>query len=149
MYQGVSMNISDKKRFRSAYSLLISLFLFTLFFRGTWAATQTIETISPQQAAALILKEKDNHDFVILDIRTPPEFQNRHLKNAILLNYYSSTFISRLEKLDKNKIYLVYCRSGNRSGKALAVFNQLGFKHVYNMAQGIRGWEILGYPVIK
>jgi rhodanese-related sulfurtransferase len=143
------MNISKKKRFKSAYMLLVPLFIISLLIQGKWATAETIETISPKQSAELIYKEKDNPDFVILDIRTPPEFQNGHIQNGVLVDYYSRTFINRLKELDKDKIYLVYCRSGNRSGKALALFKHLGFKNVYNMAQGINGWARLGYPVVR
>ena len=143
------MNFSKKKILKSAHILFTPLFLVTLLFPGTWAAAETIETISPKQAAELVLREKENPDFVILDIRTPPEFQNGHIQSAVLVDYYAGTFISRLKQLDKDKIYLVYCRSGNRSGKALMLFNQLGFKQVYNMAQGINGWVKLGYPVMR
>jgi rhodanese-related sulfurtransferase len=143
------MNARKKNTLKSAHILFIPLFLFTLFFCKTPAIAETIETISPKQAAALVLREKDNPDFVVLDIRTPPEFKNGHLREAILLDYYSRTFVQRLQQLDKTKIYLVYCRSGNRSGKALALFNHLGFNHVYNMAEGINGWVSAGLPLIS
>ena len=143
------MNVKKARTFKSAPILLMALFLVTLFFWKTPASAETIETISPKQAAELILRENGNADFVILDIRTPPEFQGGHLQNAVLIDYYSRTFIQRLKQLDKNKIYLIYCRSGNRSSKALALFSHLGFKHVYNMADGINGWLKEGFPMIS
>ncbi len=141
------MNDSKIRIYKAASVLLIPLFFFILFLWKMPAAAEAIETISPKQAAELVLKEKGNADFVILDIRTFPEFQTGHLNRAILLDYYSSTFVEGLKQLDKNKIYLVYCRSGNRSGKALALFNQLGFEQVYNMAEGINGWIRAGFPM--
>jgi rhodanese-related sulfurtransferase len=143
------MNKKKIKTFKSAPIFLIALLLVTLLFWGTCVIAETIETISPKQAAALVLREKDNADFVILDIRTPPEFKNGHLHGAVLVDYYSRAFIPRLKQLDKSKIYLIYCRSGNRSGKALALFKHLGFNHAYNMAEGINGWQKAGSPVIR
>lgn len=99
------------------------------------------KTISPRQAADLISQKKGDNGFVILDVRTTAEFETGHLNNAILLDYYSKDFISELDRLDKTKTYLIYCRSGNRSGKTLRLIEEMGFKQVYDMAQGIIGWR--------
>ncbi len=57
-----------------------------------------------------------------------------------------AAFKAGLEKLDKSKSYGVYCRSGNRSGKAMAMMNKMGFKEVYNLEGGMKGWLKAGYP---
>ncbi len=54
-----------------------------------------------------------------------------------------------LEKLDRNKKYLLYCRSGKISGKTLKMMNKLGFKEAYNMKGGILAWSKAGYELIK
>ena len=100
-------------------------------------------------ASDLIAKHKSNTDFIILDLRTPREFKSGHIGKAILLDYYSKTFTDELKRLDKSKIYLIYCRSGNRSGKTLDLVKKMGFSHVYNMDQGIKGWRSKGFPVVK
>jgi rhodanese-related sulfurtransferase len=113
------------------------------------AANESIISISPKNAAAIIMQNKGNSDFVILDIRTPPEYKKERLLNSVQIDYYSKSFTHRLNKLDKNKTYLVYCRSGNRSGRALSIFKSMGFKNVYNMDQGINGWRRAGYPTVQ
>ena len=113
------------------------------------APTQIIENITPQEAFTLIQDNQDNPDFVILDVRTPEEFANGYIENAINLDYYSDTFRDELNKLDKNKTYLIYCRSGNRSGKALNIMEELNFREVYNMMGGIIQWEAEGFPITK
>ena len=142
------MNIRQNKKLKSAALHILLCLVLLLCWRAA-AIAEAIETISPLSAAKLIQIEKGNPDFVILDIRTPSEFQQVHLHKAFLLDFYSKTFVDDLKQLDKNKIYLVYCRSGNRSGKALALFNRLGFTRVYNMADGINGWIRAGLPVIS
>lgn len=112
-------------------------------------ASQMVTTISPKNAATLITQQKGNPAFVILDIRTPSEYSKGHLAKSILIDYYSKSFAHRLNKLDKNKTYLVYCRSGNRSGRALSIFKSMGFKNVYNMDQGINGWRRAGYSTVQ
>ena len=111
--------------------------------------TQIIENITPQEAFTLIQNNQNNPDFVILDVRTPEEFADGHIENAINLDYYSETFRDDLNKLDKNKKYLIYCRSGNRSGKALNIMEELNFREVYNMVGGIIAWEAAELPTVK
>ena len=86
-------------------------------------------------------------DAVILDVRTPMEFQSGHLENAVLLDFNNpAIFIDGLEDLDKDKRYYVYCRSGVRSAAACAMMRDRGFSAAFNLIGGIMGWE---GPVVK
>ena len=111
--------------------------------------TQIIENITPPEVFALIQDNQNNPDFVIIDVRTPEEFADGHIENAINLDYYSETFRDELNKLDKGKKYLIYCRSGNRSGKALNIMQELNFREVYNMSGGILEWQAEGLLLTK
>ncbi len=78
----------------------------------------------------------------ILDVRTPEEVAEGYIPNAINIDIYlGPDFLAELEKLDKNKNYYVYCRSGNRSGQACAIMNSLGFENAYNLEGGFMHWE--------
>ncbi|MFC1938238.1 rhodanese-like domain-containing protein [Chloroflexota bacterium] len=101
------------------------------------APAQIIENITPREAFTLIQDNEDNPDFAIIDVRTPEEFAEGHVEDAIIIDFYSESFRRELDTLDKNKTYLIYCQSGNRSGKALKIMVELGFKEVYNMSGGI------------
>ena len=103
--------------------------------------------VTPREAANIIVSMKNNPNFVLLDIRTPSEIEAGHISGARNLNFYSSTFEQDLKKLDRNKIYLIYCRSGNRSGQARAMMAGLGFSKVYDLAGGINAWNSLSYPI--
>jgi len=128
----------------------LSLLLICFWFQAcSTTNNHLLKTISPKMASDLIAKHKNNTDFIILDVRTPQEFKRGHIEKAILLDYYSKTYIDEFKRLDKSKTYLMYCRSGNRSGKILDLIKNMGFSHVYNMDQGIRGWRSLGFPVVK
>ncbi|WP_166967810.1 rhodanese-like domain-containing protein [Yeosuana marina] len=79
---------------------------------------------------------------VILDVRTDAEVAEGMIPNAIHIDIYrGQDFVSEIEKLDKNKNYYVYCRSGNRSGQACKIMNQLGFENAYNLIGGMLQWE--------
>ena len=108
-----------------------------------------IENISPGAAYGLIQENKNNPDFVILDVRTSGEFASGHIENAINLDYYSATFRDDLDKLDKDKTYVIYCHSGGRSGNALKIMEELGFMKVYNILGGISAWKAEGLPITK
>jgi rhodanese-related sulfurtransferase len=79
---------------------------------------------------------------VILDVRTPEEFDRGIIPNAINIDIYKGQgFIYLLEELDKSKSYYVYCHAGSRSAKACEVMQQLGFSTTYNLVGGISEWE--------
>jgi rhodanese-related sulfurtransferase len=110
---------------------------------------QIIENITPEEAYILIQENKDNPNFVILDVRTPEEFLGEYIENAVNLDYYSDTFRNDLDKLDKNKTYLIYCRSGRRSENALNIMKELDFREGYNMLGGIIKWKSEELPTTK
>ena len=141
----------NKYRSNPAVRLTIFFLMTALVMVATGCAVETpgLQTISPKQANQLIQKENDNADFVIIDIRTPREFNSGHIKNAKLIDYYSKNFLKEMQQLDKNKIYLIYCRSANRSTKALSLIKNMGFKSFYNMDQGIVGWIKNEYKIVK
>lgn len=79
---------------------------------------------------------------VVLDVRTDAEVAEGIIPKAIQINIYEGQgFVYKLEELDKSKNYYVYCRSGNRSGQACAIMNQLGFENAYNLVGGILEWK--------
>ena len=111
--------------------------------------TQIIEDITPEEAYDLIWNNSGNDNFVIIDVRTPGEYADGYIKDAVNIDYYSKTFIDDIDKLDKNRTYLIYCRSGGRSGGALDTMEELGFREVYNMLGGITQWESEGFSTVR
>lgn len=102
------------------------------------------------QQPAASYKNADNHTFaaemkkdnvVILDVRTPEEYAQGHIPNAILMNLHDPDFQNKIDALDKNKEYLVYCAVGGRSGKASAILSDKGFKNVINLQNGFSKWD--------
>tara|TARA_X000001036_G_scaffold254421_1_gene236885 strand:+ start:11760 stop:12065 length:306 start_codon:yes stop_codon:yes gene_type:complete len=86
------------------------------------------------------LKEVKNH--IILDVRTSEEFKEVRIPKSILLDISSPIdFMKGLEPMDKEKVYLVYCRSGNRSSRACAVMTSMGFNKTFNLVGGILEWK--------
>ena len=137
-----------KKLIAYAIPIFIICLGFVLPSLGAQDSTRII-TVSAKEAADLIDKHSGNSNFAVLDIRTPGEFQSGHLPDAILVDFYSQTFSDQLNRLDKEKSYLVYCRTGNRSTNSLGLFKKLKFDKIYHMSTGISGWKLQDLPVVK
>lgn len=84
---------------------------------------------------------------LLLDVRTPQEFEERHLANALNININGDDFEGQIEKLDKNKTVFVYCLSGARSTTAAGILAKKGFKNIYNLEGGILAWVNAGNPI--
>ncbi len=84
----------------------------------------------------------DDANAVILDVRTQDEVDEGMIENAKHIDIYlGQGFVDEIEKLDKSKNYYIYCRSGNRSGQACQVMQQLGFETTYNLLGGYTDWD--------
>jgi rhodanese-related sulfurtransferase len=96
-----------------------------------------------------IINDHDSYtEFVILDVRSPREFYDEHIENAENLDYNSKNFKIMVNKLDKNKKYLLYCHSGMRSSRAIKEMEKLGFKDIQNISGGIRKWKGKGFQLV-
>ncbi len=131
-------------------SLAVLITVGTLALRGgTGGGKPEVARVAPRAAAQLINAHAGETNLVTLDIRTPAEFAGGHLNGATNIDYYAAGFRAELEKLDRNKSYVVYCHTGNRSGKATALMSELGFRHVYDVQGGIAAWQQAGLPVVS
>jgi len=72
-----------------------------------------------------------DEDFVILDVRTPEEIDKGYIKNSIFIDFKNDNFIKEISKLDKSKVYLIYCKVGGRSGKSNATYGKREILHIY------------------
>ena len=113
---------------------------------GPLAADSRVSDVTVQQARELMQAHGGQAEFVVLDVRTPEEFAEGHLSGAVNVNMLAPDFERRLDALDRGKTYLVYCRTGNRSAKAVQAMQRLGFRSVYHMFEGTVGWQKKGFP---
>lgn len=87
-------------------------------------------------------KQAQQPEAIVLDVRTPEEFEAGHIPQAQLLNIREpQSFMDGLTELDPEQAYFVYCRSGARSAQACQVMASQGFDQTYNLLGGILEWE--------
>jgi rhodanese-related sulfurtransferase len=111
------------------------------------SSKKDIEEVEPKEAFTVIEKHRDDPDFVVLDVRTPLEYQEGHLENAKLLEVTSQDFEDELDKMDIEKEYYVYCKAGRRSLKAIELMKEHGYLKVTNIIGGIDKWKSKRLPV--
>lgn len=125
--------------------LLFSILAALGFFANTQAQSE-VEVLEPQ---AFIERAKADTSAILLDVRQPEEFAEGHLAQAINLDWLNQTvFINGLAKLNKQKTYYVYCRSGRRSQAAAGKLKAEGFQ-VIDLKGGYLHWVEVGMPVVK
>jgi rhodanese-related sulfurtransferase len=145
-------NISHRKMMKYSVIILVTLMITSSVFASIFKTLQpkpVLKTISTVEAVSLIKENTKNTKFVILDVRTPAEYAEGHIANATNIDFKADDFAQNVSKLDKSRKYLIYCRSGHRSGLALEVMKTQLFETVYNIDGGISKWTSDNNPVVK
>ena len=124
--------------------IIVSLILYTLS-----AFSQNKENICCPKALNLIDKYKGNKNFIIIDFRPEELFVKSHLDGAIFHDIFSGDIDNWIKKLDKSKIYLIYCSKGYRSRLALEKMKKYKFLKIYHLNEGINKWKELKYKYCK
>jgi rhodanese-related sulfurtransferase len=117
------------------------------------ASLLTHEAVKNYEISANEVAKKLNNqeNFILIDVRTPEEYEEKHLNNSILipLQNLESDLMDSNNKFKKDDEIIVYCRSGHRSAEAYLIFKNLGFQNVKSMAGGIIEWQNLGNKICK
>ena len=124
------------------------LLLFQTFAFSVKAQFQTASKGVVTIPAMEFKKKADSGNYIIIDIRTPREYAAAHIKGAINIDFYKKDFYKKMSEY-KNKPFIYYCRSGNRTGHARKRFNQMGFKEGYELGHGIIAWKRAGFGFVK
>ena len=77
---------------------------------------------------------------VVIDVRTAEEYAAGHIPGALHMDVQKEDFTSQIQALDKSKTYLLYCKSGRRSEKALNILYNEDYKKAYHLKGGILAW---------
>ena len=128
--------IMIKRRLLSIIGALVLLFVLSACAMEEQSFENEYKQISQKEAKEIMDSEKE---YVILDVRTEEEFAEKHIPGAVLIPHDEIESRAEKELLDKEKIILVYCRSGNRSKVASQILADLGYSAVFEFG-GINDW---------
>lgn len=114
-------------------------------------AAAAVKHVEAPEAAKLLAEAAKSpaKSIAVIDVRTPEEFAEGHLKGAQNVDIASPDFAKNLAKLDPSKTYLVHCAAGGRSTRSLSVLDKLGFKSIIHLDGGLNSWKKAGLPLEK
>jgi rhodanese-related sulfurtransferase len=93
-----------------------------------------LNNLKPEEFIPIV---EQHPDYILIDCRTAGEFDHSRLEGALHMDYFSYDFLDKMEALDPEKTYLVYCRTGRRSVRTCMLMKNGGFKSVYNLDGGL------------
>jgi|LakMenE01Jun11ns_1017448.scaffolds.fasta_scaffold9941472_4 rhodanese-related sulfurtransferase len=96
-----------------------------------------IEIIAAADFKRAISKDKVQ----LVDVRTPSEYNDGHILNALNINVNDDSFANKIGKLDKTQTVYIYCRSGGRSQNAAKQMEALGFTHIVDLQGGFMNYN--------
>jgi rhodanese-related sulfurtransferase len=124
-------------------TLILVFFITTLSISCGKGSGDDSSLVTPEE---LSLKQEE---IILIDVRTPQEFEQGHLENSVNINIADRSFKEEVGKLDRSEPVYVYCKVGGRSAKAASILREMGFEEVYDLEGGIRNWEKSGMKVVK
>jgi rhodanese-related sulfurtransferase len=130
------------------FVLACALPLFLILWSGCADMSTIPRDIDPAKASEMYKLNRTNPDFVVIDVRTDHEYEISHIPGASNIDIAQPNFRHEIDRLDRNKTYLLYCRSGNRSSQALDIMTEMGFKSIAHIAGGITAWEKSGLRTV-
>ncbi|PHR50108.1 MAG: sulfurtransferase [Fluviicola sp.] len=117
---------------------ILSVLVFTTgFAQETEGEEVVIETVDKEAFKFAIA----SGEYVIFDVRTVDEYMEGHIENAKSLDVLDDQFEKTISNIDKAQKYLIYCKSGGRSQKALEKMKDAGFVHVLELEGGYLNWN--------
>ena len=108
----------------------------------------TADKISVKEAYSFLQKHSGDKDVVLLDVRTKLEYDSLHIENSVLTDYSQPNFPEEIEKLDRNKTYLIYDKTDRKSSNTFELMKELRFKDVHVIIGGIEAWEKENLPLV-
>ena len=124
-----------------------SIYVFLALLTITLTSCQSQPVAGSVDAMTFSTKLNTTKNPVVLDVRTPEEYAEGYIGNAVNIDFYNPAFKSEVSKLDKDKTYFVYCLAGGRSKSAFEIMKQEGFTKVFELNGGITEWKNNGLPL--
>ncbi len=134
-----------KKSFIISFAVLLSLMI-SCSNSSSSSASSSAQTNQQTEAASsasynnltvdeVVTLWKSNTNIILIDVRTPDEIKETgSIEGATNIDFKAPDFKENVSSLDKSKEYIIFCRSGNRSGQASQIMADLGFTNINNLS---------------
>ncbi len=136
-----------KGKFSLSGLLILACLLFVSLAQADGDSQASVTTIEVNAAIDFVARHKNA---VILDVRTPAEYEMSHITGSVNVNVQDESFEDMVVALDPNKTYFVHCTKNpvdGRSERALETLQNLGFKHLYSLEGGYVAWKDAELPL--
>lgn len=123
-----------------------------LTFPVTHAADGAMDTVEAIDVNAAQVFVAQHENAVIIDVRTPLEYEMSHIAGAVNVDVQNESFQKMAGELDRDKTYIVHCTknpAGGRSSRALETLRALGFENLYNLEGGYLAWKDAELPLTE
>ena len=107
-----------------------------------------LSACAPTEGSAPTADVDFTADSIMIDVRTPEEFESGHLAGALNINWEGAEFMQAVDALDKSANYAIYCRSGNRSAQAIDMMASMGFTNLTNLGSVDEAAKATGIAVV-
>lgn len=125
-------------------TIVLGVLLTLIMFNCKSDEKEGIKLVTPSEMENILQLE----GVQLVDVRTPEEYKEGYIKNAQNIDFKSPTFDEDINKLDKTKPVILYCKSGKRSAKCSKKLLEAGFEKIYELEGGITEWKYKGLDVI-
>lgn len=134
-----------KRRFTTIATLILLLTLVGCKGMEQREREPLLVQVTTERANEMI---ESGDDYLILEVSTAEECSEEGtIENSINIDFFSEDFREQVDRLDKSAAYILFCRSGKRSAKALVIMEELGFLEVYEVEGGVYAWEEKGFKM--
>jgi rhodanese-related sulfurtransferase len=133
--------------FKRSFATLSALMLLVMLILScnSSATSDTQENAPAEDSQRMLDKETfaaaiKKSGAVIVDVRSPAEFEQNHIEGAININFFGPEFKYKLLELDRNKKYYLYCKNETTSYRSMKFMEDNDFKQVYMLKGGFKDW---------
>lgn len=120
---------------------LLTILAILTFTTGFSQETENDEVVIKTVDKEAFKSAIESGDYILFDVRTVEEYMDGHIEGAKSLNVLDGQFDKTISNIDNSQKYLIYCKSGGRSQKALEKMKDAGFTHVLELEGGYQNWK--------
>ncbi|EHQ40886.1 rhodanese-like domain-containing protein [Myroides odoratus] len=116
--------------------ILTAILLMFSFFKVSAQEVKAKELVNPTTFESQIANKKVQ----LIDVRTPKEYKEGTILNAVNIDFLDESFSKNIKQLDKKQPVYIFCQSGKRSAVAAEKMQEAGFD-VIELAGGYKAWK--------